>query len=111
MLFKVIIPVGERPTIIELIRFQGRSRRINILQEISTKYYDFGVLLLKDGTGAKLRNVIHKYKHDAEQINQEILEQWIDGKGKQPVTWGTLVKVLRDVKPTTLASDIENALL
>lgn len=111
MLFKVIIPVGERPTIIELIRFRGRSRRINILQEISTKYYDFGVLLLKDGTGAKLRNVIHKHKHDAEQINQEILEQWIDGKGKQPVTWGTLVKVLRDVKLTTLASDIENALL
>ena len=100
-----------RPTIIELIRFRGRNKRINIPQEVSTKYYDFGVLLLKDETGAKMRTVIHKYNHDAEQINQEILEQWIDGKGKQPVTWGALVKVLRDVELTTLASDIENALL
>ena len=58
-----------------------------------------------------MRTVIHKYNNDAEQINQEILEQWIDGKGKQPVTWGALVKVLRDVELTTLASDIENALL
>ena len=28
--------------------------------------------------------VIRKYNDDAEQINQEILEQWIDGKSKQP---------------------------
>lgn len=103
---KSLFFVGERPTMIELIRFRGRSRRINIPLEISTKYYQFGVLLLKDETGARMEAIIHKHMKDVEQINQEILKQWIAGKGEEPVTWETLVEVLRDVELTNLASDI-----
>ena len=108
---KVIIPIGEHLTLIELIRFRGRRRRINIPQEIGTKYYQFGVLLLSDETGASMRNVIRKHKEDAEEINCEIFEQWIAGRGKQPVTWRTLVEVLYDVELTALASDIADVKL
>ena len=48
-----------------------------------------------------------KHCNDAEEINKEILREWLTGRGKQPVTWATLVEVLRDIKLTTLASDIE----
>ena len=58
----------------ELIRFRGRSRRINVPKEIGIKYYQFGVLLLKDETGARIEAVIHKHLNDAEQINMEILK-------------------------------------
>ena len=92
---------------IELIRFRGRERRINIPREISTQYFQFGVLLLEDKTGAQLQNISHKHREDPEQINMDILQQWIDGKGKTPVTWQTLIQVLRDVKLITLADDIE----
>ena len=57
---------------IELIRFRGRSRRINVPKEISTKFYQFGILLLKDETGARIEAVIRKHLNDAEQINMEI---------------------------------------
>ena len=43
----------------------------------------------------------------AEQINTDVLRQWINSKGKQPVTWKTLTEVLRDIKLNTLAGDIE----
>ena len=108
---KSLFFVGERPTMIELIRFRGRSRRINIPLEISTKYYQFGVLLLKDETGARIGTIIHKHMNNSEQINHEILEQWIAGKGEEPVTWGTLVEVLQDVELTELASDIADVKL
>ena len=91
----------------ECIKFQGRERKINILQEIGTKYYNFGTLLLDDTTGDKIHNLEHKYRQDAECINREILHEWVAGRGKQPVTWETLTKVLRDVELCTLASDIE----
>ena len=75
---------------IELIRFRGRSRRINIPKEISTKYYQFGVLLLKDETGARIETVIHKHLNDAEQINTEVFTLLFAGEGELPVTWKTL---------------------
>ena len=41
------------------------------------------------------------------QINLEILQEWINGRGRQPVSWATLTEVLRDVGLSELASDIE----
>jgi len=66
----------------------------------------FGILLLDDGTGSRVNSLVHKHQSDAEQINSEILQQWIAGKGKHPVTWKTLVEVLCDIN-NALAVEIE----
>ena len=37
----------------------------------------------------------------------EVLEEWINGRGKQPVMWKTLADVLHGIEFYTLAGDIE----
>ena len=49
----------------------------------------------------------HKHLNDAEGINTEILQEWLTGRGKQPVNWATLTDVLRDIELSTLASEIK----
>ena len=49
----------------------------------------------------------HKRLNDAERINVDILKKWLSGRGRQPVTWTTLVEVLHECQLSTLASDIE----
>ena len=97
----------DQPTLIECIRFRGRKARINIPQEIGIKYYQFGLLLLEDDTGAKIDSIAHKHRDVPEQINMGVLKEWITGRGKHPVTWKTLVEVLRDIELSTLAEEIE----
>ena len=80
---------------------------INIPVEIATKYVQFGTFLLDDRNGSRVKSMAHKHCNDAKEINKEILQEWLSGRGKQPVTWATLVEVLRDIELTTLASDIE----
>jgi len=92
---------------IECVRFRGRTKRINIPQEIGLKYHDFGLFLLKDDIGARIDSIAHKYKNDAEQINTEVLQQWINGKGRHPVTWKTLTEALFDIELSVLAQEIE----
>ena len=48
-----------------------------------------------------------KHMNDANEINIEILEEWVAGKGKHPVTWKTLTEVLHDIELSTLAEEIE----
>ena len=98
---------ADCPTLIELVRFRGRERRINLPQEISTKYKQFGILLLNDCNGARVCNMEHKYRGNVEQINVEILQEWTNGEGKQPVSWKTLIEVLCDAELSTLANEIE----
>ena len=66
----------------------------------------FGVLLLEDPDGMRIRNMEKKHQRNAEEINMEILEEWLEGRGKRPVTWDTLVHILRYIKLSTLASEI-----
>ena len=98
---------NDRPDLIKCIVFWGRERRINIPQEIGIKYRDFGVRLLEDDTGARIQSLAHKHMNDAEQINFDVLQQWINGRGKHPVTWKTLTVVLHDIELSALAGEIE----
>ena len=36
----------------------------------------------------------------------KVLQEWIAGQGKQPVSWDTLIEVLEDVGLGVLAGDI-----
>ena len=92
------------PTLPELRSFQGR---IKIVREIGTHHTTFGILLLEDKNGARVAAITDRYRDNAEQINTEILREWLNGRGKQPVTWGTLIGVLRDTELDVLAGDIE----
>ena len=99
---------GTRPTLLELLRFTCANQRvINIPVEIATKYVWFGTFLLDDRNGSRVKIMAHKHHYDAERINTEILQEWLTGRGRQPVTWATLVKVLHDIKLSTLAGEIE----
>ena len=75
--------------------------------EISTKYVQFGALLLDDRNGSRVKNLEYEYHYNAERINTAILREWVNGRGKKPVTWTTLVEVLHDIELSTLAGDIE----
>ena len=98
---------GEQPTVIELIRFHGRKGTINILQQISTKYTEFGIFLLEDSNGVRVRNLELKHLKNADEINTEIVQEWIAGRGKKPVTWGTFIEVLHDMNLATVADEIK----
>ena len=74
---------------------------------VGTKYVAFGALLLDDSTGARVKNMAHKHLNDAEPINTEILQQWLNESGKQPVTWAALVEVLCDIELSVLAGEIK----
>ena len=106
----LLVPAGC-PTVFECISFRGRQRSINIPQEIGSNYYYFGLHLLDDPNGTRVRNLELEYRQNAERINTEILREWATGRGKQPVTWETLTEVLRDIKLHTLASEIEDVKL
>ena len=101
---------GTKPTLPELLKFTCTDKRVvNIPVEIATKYVQFGTFLLDDRTGSRVKNIAHKNLNDAERINTEILQEWLTGRGKQPVNWATLTDALRDIELSTLASEIKAA--
>lgn len=92
----------------ECIIFQGKERQINIPRQIGATYSLFGIFLLEYSTGARIKAIELNCHGDPERISIEILNEWLCGRGKHPVTRNTLVEVLFDIGLATLAAEIED---
>ena len=82
----------------------------DIAAEIQNNHEHFGTLLLKDTNGNVVKGIVKASNGNPVDITVEILRQWLEGKGKLPVTWQTLIKCLRDTKLSVAADYIEGAL-
>ena len=52
--------------------------------------------------------IVHSmHLQDTEQINVKILQKWLNGMGLQPVSWETLIQVLKDIGFNELAKEID----
>ena len=89
----------------ELICFPSSGGKINLVKEIG-EYSTFGILLLDDVDGSKVSSIEKEFLKNAEDINRRVFTLWLSGKGKQPVTWSTLICVLQDIKLNKLAKTI-----
>ena len=101
---------SDKPTLPTLIKFKCcDGSHVNIAEEIGIHYMEFGYLLLQDETGAKVDSITHKHRENPNAINLEIFRLWLNGAGLQPVSWKTLVDVLKDIKLNVLVDKISTA--
>ena len=93
---------------VELTCFPLAGSKVDLAVEIGVHYYIFGVQLLQDSTGSQVSALEKEMGKNAQDINHKIFELWLQGKGRQPVTWGTLMAVLQDIGLYRLAKDIKD---
>ena len=80
---------------------------IDIIARIGAKDNVFGIHLLNDDDGNKTAALENKFPY---RTSLHIFELWLQGQGKKPITWGTLVNVLKTINLNDLANDIGTSL-
>ena len=99
--------LGTTPNLQDLLKFTCTDRRvISIPVEIGSMYSEFGFFLLDDSTRSRVTSMASNHHYNAEQINIEILHEWLIGSGKTPVTWAILVEALHNIGLSTLANKV-----
>ena len=88
----------------------AKRKNLNIIQRTSTRYTKLAMYLLDDDNCEIVDCLKEKYRGDPEEIVTAVYKKWINGAGRKPVTYQTLVDVLRDIELTSLAEEIETAL-
>ena len=102
---------ADAPPTLDVLRyFPVKDGHIDIAEEIPPDYEKFGTLLLEDKTGNEVESIRISKHNNPLLIKVEILRQWLQGKGKEPVTWRTLLTCLRATGLTVLADRIDHSL-
>ena len=78
------------------------------MERIGIKYSEFGILLLQDADGSRVSALELTWQRDSNRISRDIVKAWLQGEGKHPVTYATLLGCLRDAGLNSLATDIED---
>ena len=104
------VKATDRPTLPQLINFETRSGGINITESIGLHYKQLGPLILQDNDGTITETIERECFYKVKEINQEILQRWIRGKGMKPVQWSTLIDVLKKIELSPLAKKIADSL-
>ena len=102
-----LFPADSNPTLKDLFCFPMPGGKVNLAEKIGFGYYEFGILLLEDDVGDRIAAIEREQRDNVSKINREVFRLWLKGKGRQPVTWATLVAVLQDIGMMKLARDIE----
>ena len=80
--------------------------RLRVPQQVGANYSTFGIFLLNDMTGSRVRSFKQACLGDPEDVMLRILQEWLEGKGL-PVTWESLIQTLRDTDLSVLADQIQ----
>ena len=74
------------------------ATKVNVAVQVGVRYSKFGIFLLNDVKGVLVPALEQEHQRNAENINMAILQRWLQGKGLKPVTWSTLVDVLKKIE-------------
>jgi len=109
-----VLFADETPKLQDLYRFEHshgeKKTALRIIEEIGDDYFQFGVCLLDDSGGNRVRGIeIFRQSHP-DTIISDILQDWLKGKGRRPETWSTLLECLRNTRLHALADNLEYVL-
>lgn len=83
--------------------------QIGVPAAIVPDRYKFAILILRDDYGSKTDVIMDANGHNPEKSCINILQKWLQGGGR-PVSWTTLIYVLRDLRLNKISNDIEEYL-
>ena len=74
---------------------------------IAPEWEDFTIYLDFDETGRILDSIAKDHPLDVEECRTQMMREWLEGRGRQPATWATLINLLKDAKMNNLAQQLE----
>ena len=84
---------------------------MEIIKTVSPRWKEVGMHLDFDATGVKLKQIeADNYREGVESCCQAMFQYWLEGNGVQPISWNTLIRILRNSSFNTLAIQLHTAL-
>ena len=97
-----------RPTLLQLTHLSTPSgKKIEIIKHITPEWKMVGIHLDFDPTGYTIDTISASNPSKPVACCTDMMKEWLGGRGRQPATWATLLKILRNAEFTVLADDVE----
>ena len=97
----------SKPRLYELDRIKGNGKAVKVIDRTAAHWERVATTLHFEGHEIK---TIRADYHQCEDACRNLFIEWIDGKGRQPKTWETVISALNEADFGDVSSDLSDVL-
>ena len=87
---------------------EGNGKTVKLIKLVAARWEEVATMLhLED---CDIQRIRRDHRNDSCKACQTALKEWLEGEGRNPVTWKTLISALKEAKFSEIASDLEYVL-
>ena len=79
---------------------------MDIITAITQDWKNFGIYFDFDEAGRTLNCIAKDYHYHSIDCCTQMMTEWLEGSGRQPATWATLIDLLKDAEMNDLAQQL-----
>ena len=96
-----------KPHLHELDHISGNGKTVTVIDSVACVWEKVAMRLHFEGHDISR---IQRNEHRAEDACRTMFVEWLEGKGRTPTTWETILKALEEAKQCELAKDLKDIL-
>ncbi|MCG8622611.1 MAG: hypothetical protein MJE68_11535 [Proteobacteria bacterium] len=99
--------LDEKPRLHQLQRLCRDDVVVSIIRAVAPSWENFALCLTME------RNMIDIWKRDLDQVEEAartLFGHWLDGNGRKPISWKTLIQALCENNLPIIAAEVEEIL-
>ena len=97
--------VQRKPALHELDMLQGEQKTVKVIARVAPIWQQFATRLHFEFHD--IMCIEEDYHLQSLKCSRRVMMEWLNGKGRQPRTWATVIKALKECELSEVAKDIE----
>jgi hypothetical protein len=97
----------SKPRLHELDLIAGKGKAVNVIDKTACAWEKVAMRLHFEGHDISR---IRRDERQAKDACRTMFIEWLEGKGRTPTTWGTVIQALNEARQGELAKDLEEVL-
>ena len=96
--------LSDQPKFHQLDLIEGYKKTVRVIEQSAAKWEKIATRLYFEICDISR---IKKDNNECDAACQTVFVEWLNGRGREPITWNTLIKVLNEAGLAELAADIK----
>ena len=87
---------------------EGNGKTVKVIEQVAARWESVATRLHFEG--CNIQQIRRDNRDSCTDACRTVFIEWLDGKGRKPITWKTLIEVLREANFSEIASGLEHVM-
>ena len=100
--------LNDRPKLHELDLIEDKCQKVKLIEQLAAKWEKLATRLHFEHH--HIQKIKHDNPHSSEDCCRTVFMEWLDGRGRQPISWKVIIVAVSEAGFSSVAEDLTSIL-